>query len=98
MGRIQQCVKDVLHIANHSEDCGQAKKRIEQLFVESKAQHRRHLAVAQRVRDQINLAYNDGPQDAQPRLERVLEWLDREHLMRSRQADIKAGRRTAANC
>ena len=37
MGRIQQCVGDVLHIANKTEDFGQAKKRIEQLFVVSKA-------------------------------------------------------------
>jgi hypothetical protein len=53
MGRILQCVRDVLYIANKTEDFGQAKKRIEQLFDVSKAQHRGHLAVAQRVRDQI---------------------------------------------
>jgi isoquinoline 1-oxidoreductase beta subunit len=58
----------------------QAKKRIEQLFVASKGQHRGHLAVAQRVRDQINQAYNEVQQNAQPRVDRVLEWLDREHL------------------
>ena len=80
MGRIQQCVGDVLHIANKTQDFGQAKKRIEQLFVVSKAQHRGHLAVAQRVRDQINQAYNEVQQNAQPRVDRVLEWLDREHL------------------
>jgi hypothetical protein len=61
MGRIQQCVRDVLYIANKSEDFGQARKRIEQLFDVSKAQHRGHLAVAQRVRDQINQAYDDVP-------------------------------------
>ena len=87
MGRIQQCVKDVLLIANQSEDVGQAKKRIEQLFVESKAQHRRHLAVVQRVRDQLDRAYNDAPADAQLCLDRVLDWLDREHLGRRRHAD-----------
>jgi len=87
MGRIQQCVRDVLYVANKTEDSGQAKKRIEQLFVVSKAQHRGHLAVAQRVRDQINRAYNDVPLDAQPCLDQVLEWLDREHLMRRHQAD-----------
>ena len=32
MGRIQQCVRDVIYIANKSEDFGQARKRIEQLF------------------------------------------------------------------
>jgi len=80
MGRIQQCVRDVLAIANKTEDFGEAKKRIEQLFVASKGQHRGHLAVAQRVRDQINQAYNDVLLDAQPCVDRVLEWLDREHL------------------
>ena len=85
MGRIQQCVKDVLHIAYNTEDFGQAKTRIEQLFVVS--QHRGHLAVAQRVRDHINRAYNDVPLDAQPCLDRVLEWLDRDHLRKPTQAD-----------
>jgi hypothetical protein len=37
MGGIQQCVKDVLFIADKTEDFGQAKTRIEQLFVVSKA-------------------------------------------------------------
>jgi len=60
-GRIQQCVKDVLDIASKTEDFAQAKKCIEQLFVVSKAQHRGHLAVAQRVRDQIDRGYDDAP-------------------------------------
>lgn len=87
MGRIQQCVKDVLYIANHSESSDQAKKRIEQLLAESKAQHRGHLAVVQRVRDQLYRAYNDAPADAQVCLDRVLDWLDREHLSRCRHGD-----------
>jgi hypothetical protein len=87
MGRIQQCVRDVLHIANKTEDFGQAKKRIEQLFVAPGAQHRGHLAVAQRVRDQINQAYDNVPPDAQPCLDRVLEWLNREHLQQRQHAD-----------
>jgi hypothetical protein len=74
MGGIQQCVKDVLFIADKTEDFGQAETRIEQLFVVSKAQHRGHLAVAQRVRDQINRAYNDVPLGAQPCLDEVIEW------------------------
>jgi hypothetical protein len=61
MGRIQQCVKDVLRIANKTEDFSQAKGRIEQLFVLAKASHRGHLAVAQRVRDQLSRAYDDAP-------------------------------------
>ena len=87
MGRIQQCVRDVLNTANKTADFGQAKKRIEQLFAESKAAHRGHLAVAQRVRDQINRAYDDVSLNAQSCLDRVLEWLDREHLPRRQQAD-----------
>jgi hypothetical protein len=80
VGRIQQCVRDVLAIANKTEDFGQARKRIEQLFVASKGQRGGHLAVAQRVRDQINKTYNDVLLHAQPCLDRVLQWLDREHL------------------
>jgi hypothetical protein len=80
MGRIHQCVKDVLSIADKMENFGQAKTRIEELFAVSKTQHRGHLAVAQRVRDQINQAYNDAPLDTQPCLDRVIKWLDSEHL------------------
>jgi len=87
MGGIQQCVKDVVSIANKTEDFGQAKARIEQLFVVSKAQHRGHLAMAQRVRDQINRAYDDVPLDVQPCLDRVIEWLDRDHLRQRPLAD-----------
>jgi len=83
-GRIQQCVKDVLDIASKTEDFAQAKKCIEQLFVVSKAQHRGHLAVAQRVRDQIDRAYDDVLSNAQPCLGQVLEWLDHEHLHNGR--------------
>ncbi len=94
MGRIQQCVKDVISIANerqcvkdvlvvaeHSK-LDQAENRIEQLFAESKAQHRGHLAVAQRVRDQLDQAYNDATADAQLCLDQLFDWLDREHLGR----------------
>jgi hypothetical protein len=86
MGRIQQCVRDVLHIANKTEDFGQAKEHIEQLFAVSKALHRGHLAIAQRVRDQINEAYEDVPADAQRCLGRVLAWLDHEHLQQRQHA------------
>jgi hypothetical protein len=87
MGKIQQCVLDVLRIANKAANFGQAKLRIEQLFVLSEAQHRGHLAVAQRVRDQINQAHEDVTPNAQPFLDCVLEWLDREHLQQSQRAD-----------
>ena len=53
MGRIAQCVKDVIAIAKRSQDFGRAQQRIERLFAESKAAHRGSAAVAQRVKDQI---------------------------------------------
>ena len=84
MGRIRQCVKDVLHIANESEDFEQAKRRIQQLFVEERRRER--LAVAQRVRDQLGQRYSDERADARVCLDRVLNWLDSEHLMGRRQA------------
>jgi hypothetical protein len=87
VGRIQQCVRDVLCLAKKAASFDQAKLRIEQLFVLSEAQHRGHLAVAQRVRDQINRAYEDVTPNARPFLDRVLEWLDREHLQQSQRAD-----------
>ena len=80
MGRITQCVKDVRRIANRSQDAEQAKQRIEQLFFQTKAPHREHNTVAQRVRDQLNQAYDDAPLDAQVCINKVLDWLDREHL------------------
>lgn len=86
MGRIEQCVRDVLHIASKTEDFGQAQERLEQLFAVSKVLHRGHLAIAQRVRDQINEAYEEVPADAQRYLDRVLAWLDREHLQQRHHA------------
>lgn len=86
MGGMRQCVKDVLHIAHELEDFDQAKKRIERFFVEFKAQHRGQLGVAQRVRDQLGEAYSDEPADAQVCLNRILDWLDREHLTGRRRA------------
>ena len=84
MGSIRQCVKDVLHIANESEDFEQAKRRIQQLFVEGR--RREHLAVAQRVRDQLSRTCSDERADARICLDRVLNWLDSEHLTGLRQA------------
>jgi hypothetical protein len=84
MGRIRQCVEDVLHIANESEDFEQAKRRVQQLFVEERG--REHLAVAQRVRDQLDWTYGDERADARACLDRVLNWLDSEHLAGRRHA------------
>ena len=53
MDMIAQCVRDVVRIANFSEDIGQTansfpetKKRIERLLSENKTQHHGHRAVA----------------------------------------------------
>jgi hypothetical protein len=84
MGRITQCVKDVIAIAKRSQDFGRAQRCIEQLFAESKAAHRGHAAVAQRVKDQIEQAYSQVPVAAQQCLNQVLDWLDRDHMGRPR--------------
>jgi hypothetical protein len=91
MDMIAECVRDVVRIANFSEDLGQTangfpatKKRIERLFSENKAQHHGHRAVAQRVRDQLDEAYGDQPIDAKECIDRVIGWLDEEHLERRR--------------
>jgi hypothetical protein len=84
MGRITHCVKDVIAIAKRSQDFGRAQRRIEQLFVEYKAAHRGHAAVAQRVKDQIEQAHSHVPVAAQQCLNQVLDWLDRDHMGRPR--------------
>ncbi len=73
-------MKDVRRIVNRSQDVGQAKQCIEQLSFQTNAAHRGHTAVAQRIRDQLNQAYDDTPLDAQICIDKVLDWLDREHL------------------
>ena len=78
MGRIKQCVSDVLHIAYRTEDVDQAKTRIEELLLEPKTKHRGQLAVLQRVRDHVDEAYNDQPADSQVCLDSVLDWLNSE--------------------
>ena len=80
MGKIKECVEDVKRIANRSQDFDEAKQCIEQLFSRAKAQHRGHRAVAQRVRDQLNQACDNLPIDAQVCIDRVLDWLDHEHI------------------
>jgi len=93
MDMIAECVRDVVRIANFSEDLGQTakgfpetKKRIERLFSENKTQHRGRRAVAQRVRDQLDQAYGDQPTDAKECIDKVIGWLDDEHLERRRLA------------
>ena len=64
MGRITQCVKDVIAIAKRSQDLASPTAH-QQLFAEYKAAHRGHAAVAQRVKDQIEQAHSHVPVAAQ---------------------------------
>jgi len=62
MGRIQPCVRDVLYIANKTEDFGQARKRIEQLFDVAKAHQLERRATTknnenQSVCDRFSIVY-----------------------------------------
>jgi hypothetical protein len=84
MARIVDCVQEVGLIANRSQNFDQAKQRIEQLFFQAKGQRRGQLAVAQRVRDQLNRTRDDTPVDAQLFIDRLIDWLDREYLARRR--------------
>jgi hypothetical protein len=84
MARIAECVQEVRLIANRSQDFDQAKQCIEQLFAQAKAQRRGQLAVAQRVRDQLNRPRDDTPIDTQLLIDRLIDWLDREYLARRR--------------
>jgi hypothetical protein len=67
-------------MANRSPNLGQAKQCIEQLFFQAKAQHRGRLAVAQRVRDQLNRTRDDTPIDAKLFIDKLIDWLDRDYL------------------
>jgi len=82
MARIAECVQEVRLIENRSPDFDQAKQCIEQLFLQAKKQRRGQLAVAQRVRDQLNRTRDETPIDAQVFLDKLIDWLDREYLTR----------------
>ena len=84
MAKITECVQEVRLIANRSRDFDQAKQCIEQLFAQAKAQRRGQLAVAQRLRDQLNRPRDDTPIDTQLLIDRLIDWLDREYLARRR--------------
>jgi hypothetical protein len=84
MGTIAECVQEVRLIANRSQDFDQAKQCMEQLFSRAKAQRRGQLGIAQRVRDQLNRNRDDTPIDAQLCIDKLIDWLEREYLERSR--------------
>jgi len=93
MDMIAECVRDVVRIANFQKisvrpanSFPETKKRIERLLSENKTQHHGHRAVAQRVRDQLDQAYGDQPMDAKECIDKVIGWLDEEHLERRRLA------------
>jgi polyhydroxyalkanoate synthesis regulator phasin len=78
MDKIEQCVSDVVAIANGARDHEQAKVRIKELLDDAKFQH---FTVALRLRDQLRAVYNDVETlSAKQFLDELIEWLAAKHL------------------
>jgi polyhydroxyalkanoate synthesis regulator phasin len=78
MDKIEQCVSDVVAIANGARDHEQAKARIKELLDDAKFQH---FSVALRLRDQLRAVYNDVETlSAKQFLDELIEWLAAKHL------------------
>ena len=78
MDKIEQCVSDVVAIANGARDHEQAKARIKELLDDAKFQH---FTVALRLRDQLRAVYNDVETfSAKQFLDELIEWLAAKHL------------------
>ena len=60
MDKIEQCVSDVVAIANGARDHEQAKARIKELLDNAKFQSGQRFSTAHRLRDQLRAVYNDG--------------------------------------
>jgi hypothetical protein len=75
---IQQCVSDVVAIANEPRDHEQAKARIKELLDNVLGQH---FSVAQKLRDQLRVVCNDVENlSAKAFLDELIEWLAAKHL------------------
>ena len=59
MDKIEQCVSDVVAIANGARDHEQAKTRIKELLDDAKFQLGQRFSTAHRLRDQLRAVYND---------------------------------------
>ena len=78
MDKIEQCVSDVVAIANGARDHEQAKARIKELLDDAKFHH---FTVALRLRDQLRAVYNDVETlSAKQFLDELIEWLAAKHL------------------
>jgi bacterioferritin (cytochrome b1) len=78
MDQIEQCVRDVVAIANGPRDHEQAKARIKELLDNVLSQR---LSVAQKLRDQLRLVCNDVENlPAKVFLDELIEWLAAKHL------------------
>ena len=81
MDKIEQCVSDVVAIANGSRDHEQAKARMKELLDDAKFQLGQWFSTAQRLRDQLRAVYNDVETvSAKQFLDELIEWLQAKHL------------------
>jgi hypothetical protein len=78
MDKIEQCVSDVVAVANGARDHEQAKARIKELLDDALG---RRFSVAQRLHDQLRAVYNDVETlSAKHFLDELIEWLAAKHL------------------
>jgi hypothetical protein len=81
MDKIEQCVSDVVAIANGARDHEQAKARIKELLDDAKFQLGQRFSTAHRLRDQLRAVYNDVETvSAKQFLDELIEWLEAKHL------------------
>ena len=81
MDKIEQCVSDVVAIANGARDREQAKARINELLDNAKFQLGQWFSRAQTLRDQLRALHNDVETvSAKQFLDELIEWLEAKHL------------------
>ena len=80
MDKIEQCVSDVVAIANGARDHEQAKARIKELLDDAKFQLGQRFSTAHRLRDQLRAVYNVETVSAKHFLDELIEWLEAKHL------------------
>ena len=80
MDKIEQCVTDVVAIANGARDHEQANARIKELLDDAKFQFGQRFSTAHRLRDQLRAVYNVETVSAKHFLDELIEWLEAKHL------------------
>ena len=78
MDKIEQCVSDVVAIANGARDHEQAKARMKELLDDAKFQLGQWFSTAQRLRDQLRAVVETV--SAKQFLDELIEWLQAKHL------------------